>query len=452
MRRTTAAILATASLLLASSAAVGVADPLSPSSRGSAAESVGVENWPQWRGPQGNGVAIGTGFPTKWSDTENVAWKVALPGWGTSTPAVWLKRIFVTCQDEGNNALIALDLSGKQLWKATFGEERNARNNKASGANPSPVTDGKHVYVYYKSGDLACVDFDGKTVWLKNLQKEYGPDTLYWDLGTSPVLTGNLLVVACMHSGPSYLAAFDKRTGEVVWKQDRELDAPAESAQSYTTPALFTQDGKQRLAVLGADHVTVHDASNGREIWRFGSLNPEGRRNYRSIASPLVILTPHASSSGNEHNGEGLVIAPYARGGSLTAIRLGGTGDVTDSHKAWVNDKFSADVPTPTAFNGHIYVCTDRGDVACLEAATGKALWSQRVEPNRHRFYSSPIIADGRLYVTREDGVTFVLKLGETFDLLQKNGLYEWTYATPVFVDGRMLIRTVEHLYCIGTQ
>lgn len=401
--------------------------------------SARAENWPQWRGPDFNGVAQGTNYPVNWSATENIAWKTALPGTGTSTPVVWEDRIFVTCQDEGHNALISLNRSGEKLWQTLFGDERAGRNRKASGSNPSPATDGEHVFVYYKSGDLACVDFDGKTIWSKNLQEDYLEDTLWWDLGTSPVLTRDFVVVACMQNGgSSYVVAFDKLTGEVAWKQDRTLPAPVESGDSYTTPVLLRDGDKEILVVLGADHVTAHDAATGQELWRVRDLNPSQNRNFRSIASPVV--------------SDGLVIAPYARGRTLTAIRLGGSGDVTDSHVAWIKDEISADVPTPAAIDGRIYVCGDRGDVACLDIETGEKIWSDRTERARKPFSSSPILADGKLYVTREDGTTFVLAAGDEFELLAENTLGEATVATPVFVDEQILLRTGEHLYCIGEK
>ena len=182
-----------------------------------------AENWPNWRGPSSDGVVLGSGYPTQWGEEENIAWRIKLPGWGTSTPAIWGQQIYVSCDDEGKNALVCVDRSGQQRWKAVFGAAAANKNRKASAANPSPVTDGEHVYAYYKSGDLACVSADGKTVWQINLQNKYGRDQLNWDLGSSPVLTKECVIVAVMHQGPSYLVAIDKQTGEEVWKQDRDL-------------------------------------------------------------------------------------------------------------------------------------------------------------------------------------------------------------------------------------
>ena len=396
-----------------------------------------ADHWPNWRGPTFNGVAAGGDYPTTWSGSENVRWKVELPGKGASTPVIWGDRIFVTCGIEGRNTVVALDRQGKQLWQSTVGEEKAGKHKKATGSNPSAAADARHVAVYFKSGDLACLDHTGKLLWEHNLQEMYGEDTLWWDLGTSPVLTKNHVVVAVMHTGPSYLAAFDKATGKLAWKQDRNLDAPSEAAQSYSTPVVLEQDGREILIVLGADHVTAHDALSGKELWRVGGLNPTGHEYYRSIASPVV--------------SEGLVIAPYARGSTLTAIRLGGSGDVTKTHVAWTRDDLGADVPTPAAIDGKVYVCTDKGQVACLDVQTGKTLWSGQVEKNRNAYSASPIVAGDKLYITREDGKTFVLARGDEFKVVAANELEgEFVVATPIFADGKILIRTLTHLYCIG--
>ena len=286
------------------------------------------------------------------------------------------------------------------------------------------------------SGDLACVDYDGRVVWSKNLQEMYGEDTLWHDLGTSPVLTNDYVVVACVQSGPSYVAAFDKRTGEVAWKQDRATDAPNESQQSYTTPVIVSDGQQEFVIVLGADCVTGHDVSDGRELWRIGGLNPEREEFFRSISSPVV--------SGD------LLFAPYARGESLTAIRLTPAGGAASASKLWTKTGVGADVPTPAVSDGRLYVCFDRGELACLDTETGDQVWRRRLERNRTAYSSSPILANGKIYVTREDGTTFVVAAGDEYQLLAKNVLDEKTLATPVFADNRVYIRTFEHLYCIG--
>ena len=240
-----------------------------------------------------------------------------------------------------------------------------------------------------------------------------------------------------MHRGPSYVVALDRSTGKELWKRDRDLGAPAESQDSYTTPLVVEQDGQEIVIILGADHVTAHAAATGNELWRVGNLNPEEFRNYRSISSPVI--------EGN------VVIAPYARGKSLTAVRSGGSGDVTSSHVLWTAET-AADVPSPVVYQNCVYVCGDRYEVSCLDLASGDVKWSERIPRSNYPFSASPIIAAGHLYCTREDGATLVFKLGEEPELVATNSLRENTYATPAFADGRIYLRTSDYLFCIGEE
>jgi len=202
------------------------------------------------------------------------------------------------------------------------------------------------------------------------------------------------------------------------------------------------QGDQQQIVVLGADHVTAHAAADGAELWRLGGLNPTGHKYFRSIASAAVA--------------EGIVVAPYARGDSLTAVRMGGSGDVTKTHQLWANTGTAADVPTPAIAAGRVYICRDNGDargvVDCLDLQTGRTIWSGQLPKNRHTFRASPVVADGRVYLTRQDGTVFVVNAGgDKFQLLSENSLAdEHTTATPVFIDGRILLRTESHLYLIG--
>lgn len=399
--------------------------------------SLQAENWPNWRGPAYNGVAAGNGFPVEWSSSKNVRWKTKLPGPGASTPVVWGEHIYLTCGIDGKNAVVCLDRAGKIAWQTTLDAEKAGKHKKATGSNPSCVTDGQHVYAYFKTGTLACLDLAGKVVWQQNLQSLYGEDTLWWDLGTSPVLTKQFVIVAVMHSGPSYLAAFDKSTGKQIWKQDRNLDAPSEAAQSYSTPVVVEHGGRELIVTLGADHVTGHDATTGAELWKVGGLNPTGHQYFRSIASPVIV-------------GD-LVIAPYGRGKSVTAIRLGGSGDVTKSHVVWTAEDVGTDVPSPTVLNGQVVILADKGEIRGFDLKTGEVVSKGATEKNRLAFSASPVVAGGKLYVTREDGKTFVLEPGAELKLVASNDLDgEFVAATPVFANGQVLIRTIEHLYCVG--
>ena len=397
-----------------------------------------ADQWPQWRGPSFNGVAPGTGFPVTWSADNNIAWKFKLSERGSSTPAIWNNHIFVTGAQGDHNVVYCLDRKGKLLWTTLLGKRREVRHKKGSSCNPSPTTDGQHVYVYFKSGDFAAIDFQGNITWQQNLQESFGKDTLWFDLGTSPVLTKDFVIVACVQSGPSYLAGFHKATGKIAWKQDRNLNAPEEAAQTYSTPIVMNEQGQERIVVLGADHVTSHEATTGKETWRVGGLNPTSNRLFRSISSPVAAA--------------GMVFAPYARGKSLTAIKAGGMGNVTTSHVQWTRTDVSIDVPSPIAHDGKVYLCSDRGMVSCLDLKTGKEIWSHQVAKSRGGFSASPILADNRLYLAREDGTTFVLEFGGDPKVVATNTLDEFTTATPVFADGRIFLRTFNHLYCIGQQ
>jgi outer membrane protein assembly factor BamB len=399
-------------------------------------QALATDNWTNWRGPSLTGVAGKGAYPIEWGPDENVAWKVELPGLGGSTPAVWGDRIFVTVGVDGENFVVAYDRKGQELWRTPVGKERAGKHRKATGSNPSPVTDGESVFVYFKSGDFACLDPSGKLVWHINLQEKFGEDTLWWDLGTSPILTREHVVVACMHSGPSYLAAFDKKTGQSVWKQERNMEAPEEANQSYSTPVVTMHDGKEVIVVLGADHITGHDAKSGAQLWLVGGLNPTQNGYFRSISSPVI--------------SDDVVVAPYARGGSLTAVRLGGQGDVRDSHVVWESEAISSDVPTPASKDGRIYVLADKGRLACLDAQSGQVLSELTLPKHRDAYSASPMIAGNYLYLIREDGTAFVVELGEELKVVAENELGSLTVASPVFVDGQILIRTSEYLYCIG--
>ena len=404
--------------------------------------------WPNWRGPTRNGVATGDGYAVSWSPDDNIRWRVPLPGLGASTPVVWGDRLVLTSDIEGHDGILCVDRGGKECWRQQLGDLRPGKHKKATGCNSSPVTDGDHVWVYFKSGELACLSLtDGAIVWKTNLQEQFGEDTLWWDLGTSPVLTQKAVVVAVMQTGPSYLVAFDRQTGDVLWKHDRILDAPEEAAQSYSTPVVVAGNAEwneptEMLIVLGADHVTAHDAADGREIWRVGGLNPEDNAFFRSISSPVVA-------------GE-FVIAPYARGKTITAIRRGGSGDVTASHIAWEREPLGADVPTPAIRDGRVMVCGDKGLMSCLDLKTGQTLWEDSLPKNRNKFSSSPIIVDDHVLLTREDGHSWCLawpgEKGEKPKILGEGMLEEMTVATPVCVDGEIFLRTHDSLWCIQSQ
>ncbi len=401
---------------------------------------LGQDSWPQWRGPGQVGVAPAGQYPQKWSLTEkqNIAWQAEIPGRGGSTPVIWGQRAYLTSGDQGNNTLWGLNLQdGKIAWSCPLGKDAGGKHAKGSGSNPSVVTDGKHLFAYFRSGDLACVDMQGKPVWTISVPEQLGLSfdlkTLWWDLGTSPVLTKDAVVIAIMHSGPSYVAAFDQSTGKVKWKQDRSLNAPEEAAQSYSTPIVTQYGGEEIVLVLGADHLTCHKGATGEEMWRVGGFNPKAERFFRSIASPVLC--------------DDIVVCPYSRGNTLTAVRL------KDHQIVWSRDDFGADVPTPVAYQGKVFVLNDKGKFECLDSNTGKTLWSGEFPKSRKGFTSSPLLAGNHLYMTREDGTTYVIDAKEPFTIVSENKVNEPEtplVASLVPVQKGFLIRSGNQLTRVG--
>ncbi len=405
-----------------------------------------AENWPRWRGPNGTGVAAPGEYPVKFSATDGVTWKIELPGPGSSSPVVWDDAIFVTCEADGHDAICRFGLEdGKQAWKKVLGGGRAGKHPNGTGANPSPATDGKHVVAYFKSGRLGCFDFAGNKLWEKNLQEEYGKDTLWWDLGTSPIIFGNNVIIAVMQTGDSYLAAFNLDTGKEAWKTPRQYERPVESDQSYSTPQLATVDGKQQIITWGSDHLTGHDATTGKLMWDSAGFNPDDEKNWRVIASQAV--------------GEGVAVVPFGRGPNLCAVKLGGQGDVTETNWLWkLEQGAGADVPTPLINGGLLYVLADKGKITCRELKTGKQRWSGELPKDKDKYYASPILAGGKLYCVREDGMTYVVNAtpkgaaDSPLEVLAKNDMGEHIIATPAAVRGSLLIRGETHLFRVGGE
>ena len=394
------------------------------------------KSWPRWRGPHDLGSTARGDYPAEFSDSKNVVWKAELPGKGCSTPAVVGDQIVITCPVDGNDAVLSYDWTGKQQWRSTIGLEKPGKHRNGSAANSSPVTDGRLVFAYFRSGNLAGLDLAGKVLWKTNLQERFAKDTLYWDIGTSPVLTEKACVVAVMHSGESYLAAFEKTGGELLWKVARNYQTPVEGDHSYATPIVIDHAGKQAILVWGAERLTAHDAENGQILWTCSGFNPKKQGNWVVVASAIVI--------------DDMVIVPYGRGSHLVGVKLGGSGDVTDTHRAWTRNDTGTFVPSPAAYEGKLYLVKDGGEVECLDPKTGKTLWSDRFPKNANKYYSSPTIAGGRLYAAREDGVIMAADVRTKFTLLAENDMQERIIASPVPIAGQLLIRGEKHLFCIG--
>jgi outer membrane protein assembly factor BamB len=401
-----------------------------------------AENWPQWRGPTDNGVSTEKALPTKWSKTENVVWRLPLPGPAGATPVVWENRIFLTSADEGDLVLICCSTDGKELWKRKVGAgNETIRGDEGNWASPSPSTDGKHVWTYMGSGDLACFDFDGTEVWHFNVQDRYGKFSIYWGMAVTPLLDGERLYLSLIHSGGSKVVALDKNSGAEIWQQARITDARDESEQSYASPIIYRNGSHEFLLSHGADYLIAHDLKDGHELWRVGGLNPKGRYNnsLRLIASPVaapgLIVVPSAK------NGPVLGIAPAA--GTQEAKRI----DDSDFGVIWTRPAGTPDVSSPLVYGGLVYLCRENGFLICLDATTGKEYYNNRTHVDRHR--ASPVYADGKIYVTARDGTVTVVKAGKEFEVLASNDMEESITASPLISNGTLYLRSFEALYAI---
>lgn len=450
-------------------------------------------DWPSWRGPTNNGVSPETGLPVSWGascvdapaptaappatppaepgqrgrggrgggpegrpltpfscnklETENVAWKIPLPAYSGSSPVIWGETIFLnvaTAANAGELELWAIDRRTQKVsWKRQLADT-NHMARKQNMSSPSPVTDGKHVWVMTGVGTLKAFDFAGKERWSRNIQQDYGKFGLSFGYASSPLLKGNALYLQVLHGmktdDPSYLLKIDALTGKTLWRVERPTEAVAESPDSYATPAWAEVNGRAELIVSGGDVVSGHDPATGAEYWRADVLNPQRARNYRIIASPTVV-------------GD-LVIAP-TRNNPMVAIRAGGEGNVADSHVVWTFAQ-GPDVPTPVSDGKLLYIVRDGGVAFALDVKTGATVYGpERLPPGNYS--SSPILADGKIYVTtEEEGITTVYRAGPKFEILSSNKLAgdcsPYCLSTLAVSDGQLFIRTASFLWAIGSR
>jgi len=401
-----------------------------------------LQDWPAWRGPDTSGhIQQGT-YPDRF-DANHYLWRTELPGKGCSTPILLGERIFLTAPVDGNDAVLCYGLDGREQWRTAFGKENAGKHRNGSGSNASPVSDGQAVFVYFKSGTFAAVELDGSIRWKTDLVERFGPDTLFWDHGTSPVLTEKHVIMARMHQGESWVAAFDKATGEIAWKVPRNYTTPVECDHGYTTPLVIRHADKEAILMWGAEHITIHDAADGQLMWSCGGFNPEGNKLWPAIATPVVV--------------DDTVVVAYGRNDRgiprLHGISLLGSGDVTATNRLWDREDIGTFVPTPVIDQGRVIVVGDQGEVECLEPDTGKTIWKAALPKHRAKFYASPLIAGEKLYAIREDGVVFVASIaGDQFKLLAENDMGQSIIGSPIPAGNRLLIRGEQHLFCLAGE
>jgi outer membrane protein assembly factor BamB len=390
-----------------------------------------AENWPAWRGPRGDGTSRETNVPVRWGPDRNIAWKVALPGKGHSSPVVWGERIFLTTclEKQRERVLLALDrATGKVLWRRvvlTTGRlERKHRLN--SYASSTPVTDGRRVWVTfldYPTIHVACYDADGKELWRRSPGKFYSMHGFCSSLlpyGETVILNADQ---DAKGDDRAYVVAFDKATGRERWRIDRP-----NRVRSYCPPVVFEAAGKPQMVLSGSKCVASYDPRDGRRHWIIDGPTDQ------FVASMVYTDGVFLMTGG----------FPTLH---ILGIRPGGRGNVTKTHVLWHVRKDPSYVPSPIAAGACFFVVSDRGTLSCLAAKTGKYLWQERL--GRHHS-ASPVSADGKLYFPDDDGTTFVLRAGPKFELIAKNTLPDGCRASPAVSGGQIFLRGLKHLYCIG--
>ena len=398
-------------------------------------------NWPAWRGARDDGAAEQGNYPFQ-LDPTNALWRADLPGKGCSTPIIWQKHLYLTAPTNNLDSVLAFDWDGKLQWLTSFGPQSPGSHRNGSGSNPSSVTDGKSIFVRFKSGTFAAVDLNGKVRWQTNLVEGFGPENLYWDQGTSPVLTFDDVIVARMHGGDSWLAAFNKSTGALHWRVARNFHTPTEGDHAYDSPLVIHNKSEERILVWGAQHLTAYTADAGKLLWTCDDFNPQAVPNWPAVASPVIARGIAIVACGRADRGQP----------RLYGIKLGGSGDVTATHRAWKREDTGTFVPTPAVANGKVYFLRDRGEVECLDPLTGQTIWKDAFPKSSHNFYASPLIASDFLYAAREDGVVFVARTKDKFALVSENKLGEQVIASPVAVGNRLFLRGERHLFCFGSN
>ena len=427
--------------------------------------SIGVvhaQNWPHWRGPSASGVSAETGLPTTWSTTEGIAWKAAIRGLGVSSPIVWGDRVFVTSQvgsggsrqgprlAQGADAATGAERSlggalatassdgvtflvtafsrstGAKLWESPVKADATlpSVHDKHNLASPSPVTDGERVYAWFGSGQLVALDMNGKTVWTRHLGTDYGPFEINWGHASSPTVHNGALFLICYHDRASYLLSLDARTGAVRWKVDQ-----TPGVTSYSTPIVVDSGtGASEVIVNSSVGIAGHSAATGELLWRFDEAN----------RFPVPMPTVH---DGIIYTSRGYRSSPFM------AIKPGGKGDITNTHVVWRVPSGGPYISSIIHYDGLIYMVGDVGVLTVTDAKTGARVYQERIGGV---YSASPVAADGKIYLSSEDGETIVIAAGRTPKVLARNQISARQLASPAISGGRLFIRSDDMLYAIG--
>jgi len=398
-----------------------------------------ADNWPQWRGPKNDGHSTEKGLPTEWGPDQNILWKVPMAGRGASTPCVWGDKIFITSVEETAVVLLCIGTNGKEKWRqaiSPIGGGKSGRGDEGNEASASCSTDGKHVWTFAGSGKLVCYTLDGKPVWDLDLQK-YGKFGIQFGCHWTPVLYKNKLYLQVMHRNAQLLLALDAATGREVWKVNRPGYSKGESPDVYASAFIWEGEGGPLLIAHGNDYCTAHKLDTGAEVWRVASLNPNSNGAWRFVSSPLV--TPD------------LIVVPSCKNGPTVGLNpIGAKGSIDPDNKAelWrVN--FTPDVVSPLRVGDVVYLMGD-GPLTAVEAKTGKQIYREQLAKQIHRAHM--VAADGNIYVVGREGTTDVVQAGKTFKLIASNTLPDKLYSSPAIADGRLYLRGWNYLWAIGSK
>ncbi|MDP7249404.1 MAG: PQQ-binding-like beta-propeller repeat protein [Planctomycetota bacterium] len=428
------------------------------------AETDGV-HWPSFRGPQASGIAKGFETPTKWdvANNENIKWKTPIPGLGHSCPVIWGDRVFVTTAVSGKKDhslkiglygaiapvndgsvhkwfIYCIDKnSGKILWQRLGHESvpRVKRHTKATHANSTPATDGKHVVTFLGSEGLFCYGVSGKLLWKNDLggldSGYYAVPDAQWGFGSSPIIYEDMVIVQCDVQKNSFIAAFNISDGKEIWR------TPRKEVPTWGTPTVHATEERTQIIVNGWKHIGSYDAKSGKELWKLKG------------GGDIPVPTPIVA------HGMVFITNAHGRMAPMYAIRLDAAGDIslggnstTNKHIAWSTRRNGAYMQTPLAYGEYLYSCTDGGVLKCYKAKTGELVYQNRLPGRRTGFTPSPVAADGKLYFTSELGEVFVLQTGKEFKLLAKNSMGEICMATPAISEGKLYFRTRGHLVCVS--
>ena len=386
-----------------------------------------ADDWPSWRGPQGNGHSRETNLPTRW-DAKSIVWKTALPGVGQSSPIVWQERVFLTSALEQGKKRIVLCVdrtTGKIVWQQEAWAGAPEPSHKMNGwASSTCATDGERVVAFFGKGGLHCYSMDGKKLWSRDLGEFAGP----WGTSACPIFVGDLVVQNCDSIKDPYILAVDKRTGKDVWKTPR----PTPFRGGWSTPVLVDGAKRQELVLNGEDFLISYQPQSGKELWRCKTFKGRGE--------PTVAP------------GKDKVFVVNGLAGDIYSVKLGGSGDVTASHMAWHTPrKGGRDQPSPILVDNFLVVGDMTGLVTCYDSASGKILWKERLLEDVYS--ASPIAANGLVYFLSENGNTSVLEPGNQFKLVAENSLNasgEIFRASLTPSEGQIFARSHSHLFCIA--